>query len=171
MFHHHPASLSEDDLLAVCTLSRTRRSGPGGQHRNKVETAIVIEHRPTGIRAEASERRSQAENRQIAIFRLRLRLAVQVRLPSQETGPKAPSPLWQSRCRNGRIDVSSTHEDFPPLLAESLDVLEACEHDLQKTAQWLGISTSHFIRWLKKEPAAFSLVNDIRQKRGMHRLK
>ena len=56
-----------------------RRSGPGGQHRNKVSTAVVITHRPTGVRAEANERRSQAENHREAVRRLRVRLAVEVR--------------------------------------------------------------------------------------------
>ncbi|MFN5707736.1 MAG: peptide chain release factor family protein, partial [Planctomycetota bacterium] len=61
----HPASLPEEKLLADCDVVRTRRGGPGGQHRNKVETAVVITHRPSGVSAEANERRSQAENRKV----------------------------------------------------------------------------------------------------------
>src|SRR5262249_15351793 len=68
----HPAALPVEELLADCDVRRTRRSGPGGQRRNKVETAVTIVHRPTTISAEASERRSQAENCTLALFRLRL---------------------------------------------------------------------------------------------------
>ena len=72
----HPAALPDDDLLSICNETRTRRGGPGGQHRNKVETAVVLQHRPTGLNAEANERRSQADNRRVALQRLRLRLAI-----------------------------------------------------------------------------------------------
>ena len=58
----HPASLPYDELIRECEVRRQRRSGPGGQHRNKVETGIFIEHKPSGIRAEATEQRSQAKN-------------------------------------------------------------------------------------------------------------
>ena len=50
--HDHPASLDDDRLLAECDQSFLRRSGPGGQNRNKVETAVVLRHRPTGLIAE-----------------------------------------------------------------------------------------------------------------------
>jgi protein subunit release factor B len=77
----HPAALPLPDLQPLCDITRTRRSGPGGQHRNKVETAVVITHRPTGISAQASERRSQAENLAVAWKRLRVELAFGVREP------------------------------------------------------------------------------------------
>ncbi|HYW80276.1 MAG TPA: peptide chain release factor-like protein, partial [Thermoguttaceae bacterium] len=75
----HPAALPADALFEQCDMRRLRRSGPGGQHRNKVETAVVLTHRPTGISAEANERRSQAQNRNVAIARLRMNLALGIR--------------------------------------------------------------------------------------------
>ena len=75
----HPAALPWEELERQCDIKRTRGSGPGGQHRNKVETAIVITHRESGIRGEASERRSQAQNLAVAWNRLRVALALGVR--------------------------------------------------------------------------------------------
>lgn len=80
----HPVTLSDEKLLRQCQVSRLRRSGPGGQHRNKVETAVSLHHLHTGIRAEASERRSQFQNLSTALMRLRITLAMEVRCPIQE---------------------------------------------------------------------------------------
>ena len=52
----HPVYLSDDELQKQCTVKRTRASGPGGQHRNKVETAIVVKHDPTQVVGQASEK-------------------------------------------------------------------------------------------------------------------
>src|SRR6202161_763647 len=104
----HPAALDPELLAAECDFRATRRSGPGGQNRNKVETAVILTHRPTGIRAEASERRTQGEHRRAALGRLRIELALAIRRPIDRAdgGPFVPSVLWRSRCRGGRIVVN-----------------------------------------------------------------
>ncbi len=164
----HPARLAPDVLAKECEPRFTRRSGPGGQNRNKVETAVVLKHRPTGLGAEASERRSQGENLKAALFRLRLNLALQIRQPIEESEP--PTPLWQSRCRGGKIVVSASHDDFPALLSEALDRLESQGMDLKPAAGLLGCTPSQLIKLLKDEPRAWLQVNQKREKRGLHAL-
>jgi len=48
-----------------------RSSGPGGQHVNKVNSAIRATHLPTGIQVVAMDSRSQHQNRKLAVARLR----------------------------------------------------------------------------------------------------
>ena len=159
---NHPSQLPVEQLLASCEIKRTRGSGPGGQHRNKVETAIVVEHLPTCLRGEASERRSQEQNRQQAIFRLRVKLALEVR---HDPAPRS-SELWQRRTKGGRISVSAQHEDFPALLAEALDEIHGKEYAFPAAAKRLGITASQLVKLLKVEPAALVRVNRERLSRG-----
>lgn len=163
----HPSCLSEEELLKQCTLRSDRRSGPGGQHRNKVETAIIILHTPTGTQAEANQRRSQAENRREAIARLRLALATRVRTGSQQT---KPSVLWQQRSRSGKLSVSSEHSEFACVLAEFLNRMHACEYALPECAEFFGVTSSQLIKLLRQHPPALLEVNAARQERGMHKL-
>jgi hypothetical protein len=162
----HPAALPPEKILAQCEVRRLRRSGPGGQHRNKVETAVALFYKPSGVKAEASERRSQAENRAVALFRLRVNLALEVRRPV-ETGI-APSSLWQSRCGGGKIRVNESHTDFPAILAEVLDVLTAHRADVKTAAEQLGCTVSQLVKLLKQEPRAFLLANLWRKERKLH---
>jgi protein subunit release factor B len=55
-------------------LETYRSGGPGGQRKNKVETAVRLRHPPSGVTVVATEHRSQAENRRLAFERLRKRL-------------------------------------------------------------------------------------------------
>lgn len=61
--------------LSDIVFSVARGSGPGGQHRNKTETAVTATHTPTGTTATWQNGRSQYQNKQKALLILTERLA------------------------------------------------------------------------------------------------
>lgn len=167
--YHHPAALDPQRLLTQCYVCRSRASGPGGQHRNKVQTAVTLRHRPTGIEGTASERRSQAQNLHKATFRLRINLALAIRHPISPS--HRPSPLWRSRCKNGRIGVNPAHEDFPAILAEAMDVIAIHTMDAKSAATHLGCTPTQLIRLLQAQPKALAWVNERRRGLGLKSLR
>jgi len=89
-------SLPDDELLAQCEVQAHRAGGPGGQHRNKTETAVRLVHRPSGVRAEGKDERSRARNLAKALERLREKLARRAYRPP----PRRPTrPTTGSRER------------------------------------------------------------------------
>ncbi len=61
-----------ENLSKQCRFTTTRASGPGGQHVNKTDSAVIILHIPTGIQFKVSESRSQYQNKQLALERLQV---------------------------------------------------------------------------------------------------
>lgn len=165
----HPACLPDEQLLRDCDRRTQRASGPGGQHRNKTETAVVLTHRPTGLKGRASERRSQHANAGQALRRLRETLAVEHRTATD--ADHARSELWSSRCRGGRISVNPKHADHPALVAEAMDVLAALDWDGGAATERLGCSTSQLVRLLRGLPSALARWNAERGARKLRPLK
>jgi protein subunit release factor B len=85
------ASLERD-----CDVEFFIAGGPGGQHRNKVETGVRLFHRPSGITVTATERRSQYANREMAFERMAERLQ---KLQHRSTPRISTRPTTASRER------------------------------------------------------------------------
>jgi hypothetical protein len=165
----HPASLPIEELEKQCEFGRGRSGGPGGQHRNKVETLALVKHTPTGVSAQAGERRSAIENKRMALLRLRLALAVEVR--AEVPAGDVRSELWRQRTAGGRISCSERHHDFPAMLAEAMDMLWACRADPKKAAIRLEVTSSQLVRFLAKHPPALVRLNEWREVWGMGALR
>ena len=165
----HPASVADEDLLKECELGRGRTSGPGGQHRNRVQTLVELTHRPTGLGAHAGERRSAQENKRVALRRLRTELAICARspMPLGEIG----SEVWRSRVQGGKIACNHDHRDYPSMLAEALDVIHAAGLDMKRAALRLSCTRSQLIKLIAKEPRALAALNEAREAKGKNPLR
>jgi protein subunit release factor B len=95
-FRYEDIPADPRELLKDCDVTFARGSGPGGQHRNKTETAVRIVHRPTGVLAVASEERSQLRNRERALERLHEKLVRRLK-PRKARKPTAPPPAARRR--------------------------------------------------------------------------
>lgn len=167
----HPACVPDETLLAQCDLTPGRTGGPGGQHRNKVSSAVFLTHTPTGVKSHADERRSAVENKRVALRRMRLVLAVAVRV-NVPAGPVG-SALWRSRCPpsgGGHIYVNPDHHDYPAILAEAMDVLAAVAWDPAKAAVRLGSTTTQLVKLVAHHRPALDAVNTRRAELGMRKL-
>ena len=163
----HPAALSEDVLEQECRLTFRRASGPGGQNRNKVETAVHVTHLPTGFSGQASERRTQGENRQAAIHRLRVVLAINFRSDSCETG----QAIVRRYINKGRLAISDHNVDWPAVLAELLNLIATHHWQLSPVAESLQTTSSQILRAIAREPAALSYLNNNRISSSLSPLK
>jgi hypothetical protein len=168
---HATLALNDRDLLSQCDVLTYRASGPGGQKRNKVESAVRLRHVPTGVTAIAEDSRSQLENRPLALRRLRIALALRLRQPVAVDVFRRPAEFAAVLQRGGRIAVNERNPIFPLIVATVLDVLDACAGRVSDSARLLDVSTHHLTRFLGDHPQVWQEANRIRQRHGQPPLR
>lgn len=166
------AALLLDDtrLLAECRLETLRASGPGGQHRNKTESGVRLTHLPTGVISQAFERRSQHENRAVALDRLRHTIALTVR-ETVDLEHFEPSPALRAILPGAKPRIGPNNDRFWPGAAELLDVFVACRRSVADTAAMVGLSTGALARVLLSAPDLVATVNRLRAELGFAPLR
>ncbi|KAL5226283.1 hypothetical protein ABZP36_014548 [Zizania latifolia] len=170
--------LSDDELMGQCEMGTFKASGPGGQHRNKRESAVRLRHRPTGIIAQAVEDRSQHKNRASALSRLRTLIALKVRKPINLEEYTPPVELLQilplkSTIRRKDVgpQIGPNNPKFAPGMQALLDLLFAVEGSVSEAAKILGLSTGAVSRLILSDDSLRTAANELRAAKGLKPLK
>ncbi len=143
--------LDDEALLKQCKEDRYRSGGPGGQRRNKVETAVKLRHEASGASVHSDDSRYLQRNRLRAVRRLRERIAIEVRVPFDLESPELPKEFVQQRGPRGTLGVSDKNPSYPIVVATALDALQATGGSYARTADALGITTSQLVKFLKSD--------------------
>ncbi|KAJ9559956.1 hypothetical protein OSB04_005116, partial [Centaurea solstitialis] len=156
-------TISDEKLMSQCEMDTYKSSGPGGQHRNKRETAVRIKHLPTGIIAQASEDRSQHKNRASALARLRIRNTIDLETytPPPELLQILPakSTIRGSECGP---QIGPNNPKFSLGMQALLDLVFAVEGSVADAARKLGLSTGALSRLILSDDSLRQAVNEFR---------
>lgn len=161
--------LSDEQLLRQCAVDTYRASGPGGQKRNKTDSAVRLRHLPSGLQAIAEESRSQHENKQRALKRLRQRFYLLLREPFPPAEADAVALLRQ--IPQHRLKLGQRDARYWPTVGLVLDALAAYQGQLAATAEALGVSTGQLVRFLADNDKLWEQANRLRQQFGLHPLR
>jgi hypothetical protein len=143
--------LDDEALLKQCTEDRYRSGGPGGQRRNKVETAVKLLHEASGASVHSDDSRYLQQNRLTAVRRLRERIALDVRAPFDLESPDLPDEFVKQTGPRGSLGVNAKNPVYPIVVATALDALLATGGSYARTADALGITTSQLVKFLKAD--------------------
>jgi len=161
--------LDDRTLFEQCEFDRFRASGPGGQKRNRTDSAVRLRHRPTGLQAEANESRSQHENRARALRRLRRTIALTLRVPDS---PEPPPPGVSTALR-ALLDQPPRRisESELPAVAALFDALESHAWRVADAARALDSNSAAVVRALAVDDAVWRAAAMRRQALGLSPLR
>lgn len=70
-----------------------------------------------------------------------------------------------------QLVISAAHYDFPALIAEALDQLQAHRLDMPRAAEVLGVTATQLAKLFRKDAAAWTVLNRLRVNQGLAALK
>lgn len=156
---------SDDNLLRQCEIDTYRASGPGGQKRNKTSSAVRLRHRPSGLLVIAEESRSQHENKAKALKRLRMAIALEIRMES--SAPDRHAVISGAISPSGGIEVPRRSADRPRIVAHIVDEIAVHGGRMQTAAASIGVSTSQLSKFVCDDGKVLAAVNRIRSDFGI----
>ncbi len=113
-------ALPHEALLAECEVEVFVAGGPGGQHRNKTASGVRLTHPPTELSVTATERRSQGQNRRVALERLREGLAQLSFVPKARHKTRPTRGSKERRLKEKRVaSERKANRSRPPKQPES----------------------------------------------------
>jgi hypothetical protein len=144
--------LSEEQLSQIVEFDFFKRSGNGGQKRNKTSSAVRVRLKEFDISAEDCTERSQKLNRSKALQKLRHKIAMTVRQEPTEEILAAVSP---------------SNNRYPLFLAHLLDLLASVNYSFKECGLNLNLSSSQIEKLLRKDPALWQFVQSRKQNESL----
>lgn len=154
--------LDEKLFVKQCRVDTYTASGPGGQKRNKTYSAVRILHKETGFSAIAEESRSQTQNKQKALQRLKKVMALHIRADPGSTIPELSQDRQQLFLEKASVKINTKNPQYPLCCAVVLDVVYRQDGKISEAARQLGISTGKLNKFLRRDKDLLIAANQLR---------
>ena len=150
--------MSDSDLTDLCTVEAFVGTGPGGQHRNRNYTAVRIRlKKMSDIVAEESAFRSQKQNLNSALNKLRIKIALSWRKSYPETAVYT--------------HFNENNPRYALELARLLDAVVQYKFDHKMAAAITGLSGSKLLKELSRNYEVWNDFQAARAGLGLSELK
>ena len=141
-------ALNEEELGRIVEFDFFKRSGNGGQKRNKTSSAVRVTLKELAISAEDCTERSQKLNRSKALQKLRRKIAMTVR---------------QDMSDEIITIVAPSNDRYPLFLARLIDLLSSVNYSFKECGLKLNLSSSQVEKLLRRDASLWQFIQSKRQ--------
>jgi hypothetical protein len=164
-------TLEDKAFECSCRLEFYMASGPGGQKKNRTYSAVRATHKRTTISTVAEESRSQSDNKEKALKRLKKKIALQVRKDFSSTGFKVHPEAAALFLKEGIKKINSKNRLYPLYCAVLLDSIYTSKGKLSEASKRLNSSTGKLNKVISSDKDIFNAVNSLRSSFGLNSLR